>query len=146
MRTSTKYLNVIVFLQFALKVPKIAKEKSSKWFGRGSKVMDESTELAVREAEHQSSTSTSSNQFIGAIYKKEGSFAQNDPESGSISVRRDSISTQALLPNLGEESGHTPMRTDLPQIWKTRPMWFKDFGGILLMTHCMLSFFILIPY
>jgi hypothetical protein len=80
MRTSTKYLNVIVFLQFALKVPKIAKEKSSKWFGRGSKVMDESTELAVREAEHQSSTSTSSNQFIGAIYKKEGSFAQNDPE------------------------------------------------------------------
>lgn len=88
-------------MQFARKVPKLAREKSRKWFGKGSKVMDESTELTSRGMNSDPSLRAhTTDTFIGAIQKKEASFVQQDPEAGNVSIGHESISTQPLLPNM----------------------------------------------
>lgn len=54
-------------LQFALKLPHLARKKWQKWCGRGSKVMDEST----NSAEDGERSSRKPGDFIGAIQEKE---------------------------------------------------------------------------
>lgn len=93
------------------------REKSSKWFPGKAKIVDESTEVALKEIStdsHRTATRSGS-LFINAVHNKDASFAQEDPESGDIICRPGSISQQLLLPNVEDNSAQLKTPSDNPK-------------------------------